>query len=77
MTIRKMTIQVTFLYDPEMHSPYEWPLHVIGHEIDEGGCIGKIETVNDEPLTAEQVRQEEISMGGDGTFMVGEDDDDA
>lgn len=75
MKIRKRVIQVTFLYDDEVHAPDEWPLRVIGNEIDDGDCIGTIETVSDDPLTNDQVRQAEIEMGGDGGFMlVGHED---
>lgn len=71
MTIRKMTLQVSFLYDDTSQRPHEWPLGTIAREIDEGDCIGATETISDDPLNDDQVRATEIEWGGDGTFMLG------
>ena len=69
--ICKAKVLVTFLYDSGTMSPEEWALKTIAREIEDGDCIGTYEWVSAEFLTDEQVRDAELEMGGDGTFMLG------
>jgi len=72
MAIRKMVLQVSFLYDDETHAPREWSLAAVADQIEgDGECIGLVETLSDsDPLSDDEVRAWEIDWGGDGTFML-------
>lgn len=74
MAIRKQVIQIEFLYDDEECSPDGWSIETLGREMVYGSIFGMSHVVSDDVQSIEEVRQFELSNGGDGTFMVSHED---
>ncbi len=65
-TYYKTTFTITVLSE----GPYTYSdLESLRHDVEDGDCIGKIETNSSDPLTAEQMRAALLDAGNDGTFF--------
>lgn len=68
--ITKTVLEITVLHE-EGKDPCAMELHRLAYEVEEGGMMGIVRRVSSEPVPPEKVADEEMDMGGDGTFFAG------
>lgn len=77
MTIRKCTLTFTFLFDDTIDSVedvHNSSLAELVEECDAGSMLGRASDWNFQPVADEDVADEEIALGGDGTFFADPDE---
>jgi hypothetical protein len=75
MNIRKVTLELTILYDADTAArPQDMGLAAVIREMDEGDLIGQSRCVSDERVPDEKIEEELFAVGNDGTFFAEKDD---
>ncbi|BAI96684.1 hypothetical protein Sj15T_09870 [Sphingobium sp. TA15] len=70
LQIHKIVLQVTILLDrSDRPRLYSMGLENIAREMDEGGFVGMVSTLSDQPLKPGDVHEELLAIGNDGCFF--------